>query len=89
MCGCSTLEGKREVIGRMFVKQKFDVLALSETKLKGKEECEFGCEWKDVRCDQRQSKRRSGLNGESGSETVCGGMEGSVVKADVDEGKVL
>ena len=25
----------------MFVKQKFDVLALSETKLQGKGECEF------------------------------------------------
>ena len=41
--GCSsTLEGKR-VIGKMLVEQKFDVLALSETKLKRKGECEFGC----------------------------------------------
>ena len=29
------------------------------------------CEWKDVKCDQRQRKGRSGFNGESGSETVC------------------
>ena len=44
MCGCSTLECHREVIGRMFVEQKLDVLALSETKLKGKDEWEFRCE---------------------------------------------
>ena len=50
--GCWTLEGKREVIGRMFAEQKFDVLALNETKLKGKGKCEFGC----IRCDQRESK---------------------------------
>ena len=41
--GCSMLEDKREVIGRMFVEQKFDVLAVSETKVKGKGEHEFGC----------------------------------------------
>ena len=43
VCGCSTLEDKREVVGRVFVVQKFDVLILSETKLKGKGECEFVC----------------------------------------------
>ena len=37
------------------------------------------CVWKDVRCEQRESKGRSGLNGESGSETVCGGMEGRLM----------
>ena len=47
------------------------------------------CEWKDVRCDQKERKGRNGLNGESGRETVCGGMEGSVIKADVGENKVL
>ena len=46
----------------MFVKQKFDVLALSETKLKQKGECEIGCEWKDIRCDQRERKGWSGPN---------------------------
>ena len=35
------LEGKREVIGIMFLEQMFDVLALSETNLKGKGECEW------------------------------------------------
>ena len=41
VCACNTFEGKREEIDRMFVEQKFDILALSETKLKGKGECEF------------------------------------------------
>ena len=82
--GCSMHLSKWEVIGRMFVEQKFDVLAMSETKLKGKGKYE----WKDVRCDQSESKGRSGLNGEYGSETACDGMEGSVIKADVGEGKV-
>ena len=27
----------------MFVEQRFNVLSLSETKLEGKNECEFGC----------------------------------------------
>ena len=40
--GCSTNEVKREMIGRMFVKRKLDVLALSETKMRGKGEVEFG-----------------------------------------------
>ena len=31
VCGCSTLEGKKEMIGRTFVEQNFDALALSET----------------------------------------------------------
>ena len=33
---------KREEIGNMFRKRKLDVLALSETKLKGKGEVDFG-----------------------------------------------
>ena len=40
--GCSTDEDKREVIGRMFERRRMDVLALSETKLRGKGEIEFG-----------------------------------------------
>ena len=71
------------------MEQKFgDVLTLSVTKLKKKGESEFGCEWKDVRCNKRESKGRSGLNSESGGETVCGGMKGSVIKANVGESKV-
>ena len=42
MRGCSSNEAKRREIGEMFVRRKFDVLALSETKLKGTGECDFG-----------------------------------------------
>ena len=42
MRGCSTSEGKRCEIGRMLQKRKFDVFALSETKLKGRGEVPFG-----------------------------------------------
>ena len=42
MRGCSTIESKRCEIGSMFVKRKMDVLALSETKMKGRGEAEFG-----------------------------------------------
>ena len=40
--GCGTSEDKRCEIGRMFERRKMDVLALSETKLKGKGEAKFG-----------------------------------------------
>ena len=40
--GCSTLESKRCEIGSVFVKRKMDVLALCETKMRGKGEVEFG-----------------------------------------------
>ena len=43
VCGYNMLEGKRKVVGRIFVEEMFDVLVLSETKLKEEEECEFGC----------------------------------------------
>ena len=36
-----------------------------------------------------ERKERSGLNGESDSETVCGGKEASVIKAGVGESKVM
>ena len=42
MRGCSTSEAKRREIGEMFLRRKLDILALSETKLKGKAECDFG-----------------------------------------------
>ena len=34
MLGCSTVEGRRKVIGGTFVEEKFDMLAVSETKSK-------------------------------------------------------
>ena len=40
--GCSTSVSKRCEIGDMFQRRKMDVLALSETKLKGKGEVAFG-----------------------------------------------
>ena len=38
MRGCSTNEVKKGGIGKMFLRRRFDVCALSETKLKGKGE---------------------------------------------------
>ena len=40
--GCSTIESKRCEIGDIFVRRKMDVLALCETKMKGKGEVMFG-----------------------------------------------
>ena len=40
--GCSTIESKRCEIGDMFSKRRIDVLALCETKMKGKGEAVFG-----------------------------------------------
>ena len=40
--GCSSSEDKRDMIGRMFVERKLSVLALNETKMRGKGECVFG-----------------------------------------------
>ena len=44
VCGCSSLgtEWKREEIGRLFESRGMDVLALSETKMKGRGEVMFG-----------------------------------------------
>ena len=40
--GCSTNEVKKGEIGKMFLRRRFDMCALSETKLKGKGEVMFG-----------------------------------------------
>ena len=42
MRGCSTNEAKKGEIGKMFLRRRLDVCALSETKLKGKGEVMFG-----------------------------------------------
>ena len=42
MCGCSTIESKRCEIGCIFGRRGMDVLALCETKMKGKGEVAFG-----------------------------------------------
>ena len=50
VCRCTTLDGKREVFVRMLLDQKFDVLELNSTKMKGsmkinemKDEYKLGC----------------------------------------------
>lgn len=43
MCGCSANGSRREVIRRMIVEQKLDLLAMSERKFKGMGEYMFGC----------------------------------------------
>ena len=40
--GCSTNEAKKGEIGKMFLRRRFEVCALSETKLKRKGEVIFG-----------------------------------------------
>ena len=64
------------------------MLALSETTLKGKSECYFEC----VSGRMSGVTRGRAMEGMalimSCSETVCGGMVGSVIKADVGESKV-
>ena len=42
MRGCSTNEAKKGEIGKMFLRRRFDVCALSDTELKGKGEVMFG-----------------------------------------------
>ena len=42
MCGCSTNEVQKAEIGKMFLRWRFDVCALSEIKLMGKGEVMFG-----------------------------------------------
>ena len=40
--GCSRNKAKKGEIGKMFLRRRFDVCALSETKLKGKSDVMFG-----------------------------------------------
>ena len=42
MRGCSTNEAKKGETGKMFLRRRFDVCALSETKIKGKGDLMFG-----------------------------------------------
>ena len=42
MRGCSTNKVKKDKIGKMFLRRRFDVCALNETKLKWKGEVMFG-----------------------------------------------
>jgi len=60
-CGSRATEWKRKEIEKMMVKRKMDVLAMSETKLKGKGELVFGC----------MCGRRSGVTGGHAREGVA------------------
>ena len=59
--GCSTIESKRREIGELFINRRMDVLALNETKMKGKGEVDFG----------RMKGRVSGVMGGRGREGVA------------------
>ena len=52
VCGCSTNEAKKGEIGKMFLRRRLDVCAVSETELKGKGEV--------VGSGRRESKGRGG-----------------------------
>ncbi len=43
VCGCSTSESERMEIGDLFKMRRMDILALNETKMKGRGEVMFGC----------------------------------------------
>ena len=58
--GCSSIENKRSEIGCMFGRRGMDVLALCETKMKGKGEVAFGEVTGSVWGRKGKSKRRCG-----------------------------
>ena len=59
--GCSSIESKRSEIGCMFGRRGMDVLALCETKMKGKGEVAFGeVTVKSVWGRKGKSERRCG-----------------------------
>ena len=59
--GCSSIESKRCEIGCMFGRRGMDVLALCETKMKGKGEVAFGEVTSSVSGGRKgKSKRRCG-----------------------------
>ena len=60
MRGCSSIESKRCDIGCMFGRKGMDVLALCETKMKGKGEVAFGEATGSVCGRKGKSKRRCG-----------------------------
>ena len=58
--GCSTNEVKKGEIGKMFLRRRLDVCALSETKLRARGG------WQRVWCGGREGERRGGPFTESG-----------------------
>ena len=57
---CSTNEVKKGEIGKMFLRRRLDVCALSETKLKGKGEVMFGEVVQGVWRGGRKGEERGG-----------------------------
>ena len=68
-------EAKKGEIGKMFLRRRFDVCALSETKLKGKGEVMFG------EVGGGQGEGRGGPVIEWVMDEVCSRMEGGVIQA--------
>ena len=79
MCGCSTNEVKKGEFGKMFLRRRFDVCALSETKLKGKGAVMVGGQgvWRGG----RHGEGRGGPVTEWVVDKVCSQMEGGVIQA--------
>ena len=75
MRGCSTNEAKKGEIGKMFLRRRFDVCALSETKLKGKGEVVGRVSGVAV------GRAREGPVTEWTIDEVCSRMEGGVIQA--------
>ena len=84
VCGYSTNEVKKGEIGKMFLRRRFDLDALSDTKLKGKAEVMFG----------EVVGRVSGVEGGRAREgmgpvtewvvdEVCGRIEAGIIQASV------
>ena len=79
--GCSTNEAKKGEIGKMFLRRRFDVCALSGTKLKGKGEVMFGEVVGRVSRCGRQGEGGGGPVAEWAIDDVCSRMEGGVIQA--------
>ena len=89
MRGCSTNEDKRCEIGSVFEERKLDVLALSETKMKGKDESVFGAVKGRISGVMNGRAREGvGLLLSERVMRVCSGMEGSKFEINVGESKV-
>ena len=81
MRGCSANEAKKGEIGKIFLRQRFDVCALSETKLKGKGEVMFGEVVGRVSGVAAGRAREGVACTEWVIEEVCSRMEGGVIQA--------
>ena len=84
MRGCTTIEVKKGEIGKMFLRRRFDVCALSKTKLKGKGEVVgrvFGVAGGRARPTTGHPGPLGGPVTEWVVDEVCSRMEGGVIQA--------